>query len=353
MSALRKMRIAFFVYPSAFQNIGGGEILLLKTKEYLEKDGVYCKLFDTWNDKLDDFDILHVIGAVKDCLGLIQTAKDKGIKVVLDPVFFSTFQRAFCEDGGISRKMVAISRHMTKVVFPYFPSARRKMLELADAVVPNSEVEKKQIRRLFAINSDKMHIIPNCVDKEFEGGDKGLFTSKYNIDKFILSVGRIEPRKNQLNLIKALKEFKTPLVIIGDPVSGYGDYYKECVSQGGDNVIFIKRFAHEDPMLKSAYKACSSFVSQGWFETPGLAALEAGLAGANVATTAMGCTKEYFKDLADYLNPSDIRSIRSAVDRSLSRSRNDLLREHIKKEFLWEVASRKNIEVYNNILEKR
>jgi glycosyltransferase involved in cell wall biosynthesis len=345
------IRVAFFVYPSAFQNIGGGEILLLKTKEYLEKEGVSCKLFDIWNDRLDDFDVLHVVGAVKCCLGLMETAKNKGIKIVLDPVFFSTFQRAFHERGGLRRKLEACARHLTKAAFPYFPSARRKMMLLSDAVIPNSYVELRQLERLFGIPEQKMHVIQNCVDPDFEHGDKNLFISKYKIKDFILSVGRIEPRKNQLNLIKALKGSGLPLVIIGDPVSDYMDYYEECKKRADGNVTFIGRIDHDDPMLKSAYKACSSFVSQGWFETPGLAALEAGLAGAKVATTDGGCTKEYFKDFVEYFNPSDIKSIRSAIDKALHKERTTDFKDHIKKNLLWSAAAKKNIEVYNKILQ--
>jgi len=344
------IRVAFFVYPSAFQNIGGGEILLLKTKEYLERKGVYCKLFDIWNDKLDDFDILHVVGSVKDCLGLMETAKNKGIKIILDPIFFSTFQRALYEHGGPERKIASCARHLIKTLFPFFPSDRRKMMVLADAVIPNSHVEQKQLESLFWISKKKMHIVPNCVDAGFSEGDAGLFRTKYKLDNFILSVGRIEPRKNQLNLIRALKGFPAKLVIIGEPVSDYKDYYEECRSAGSGSTAFIGRIGHEDALLKSAYKACSCLVSPGWFETPGLAALEAALAGANIATTDKGCTKEYFLDFAEYFDPADKRQIRQAVEKAFSKERNPSLRDHVAKNFLWDRAAELNLEIYEKVL---
>lgn len=72
------MKVAFYVYPTAFQNPGGGEVQLLKTKEALEKLGVPIKLFDIWNDRLRDFDILHVFGSVKDALPMMEEAKRVG-----------------------------------------------------------------------------------------------------------------------------------------------------------------------------------------------------------------------------------------------------------------------------------
>lgn len=348
----KNIKVAFFVYPSAFQNVGGGEILLLKTKEYLERLGLYVKLFDIWNDKLEDFDILHIFGAIKDCLGLMQTAKNKNLKIVLTPVFFSTLQRALHEYGTAKRKLNACMHHLAKVVFPNFPSDKRKMLLLADAIISSSKIEKSQLTRLFNIDKARICIIPNCVDKNFEYGNKDTFIAKHQVKDFVLSVGRIEPRKNQLNLIKALKGFPEPLVVIGGPVSDYLDYYNECRRQADKNVLFIDSLNHDDAMLKSAYSACRCFVSQGWFETPGLAALEAAFAGVNVASTNKGCTKEYFKDFVEYFDPSNIRDMRKAIENAFHKEKTPLFKEYIKNHFLWDIAAKKNIDLYSEILKK-
>ena len=115
------MKIAFFVYPSALQAPGGGEILLLKTKEALEKKGISVKLFNQWEDKLKNFDILHVFGSVKDCLGIMETAKSLGVKVVLSPIFWSTLQRSLHEHGSLLKKSQMALRHLAKVVCPVMP----------------------------------------------------------------------------------------------------------------------------------------------------------------------------------------------------------------------------------------
>ena len=53
------MKILFNSNNSGFQAPGGGEILLLKTKEFLIKKGIKVKLFDQWSDKLEDYDIFN------------------------------------------------------------------------------------------------------------------------------------------------------------------------------------------------------------------------------------------------------------------------------------------------------
>ncbi|MCM8782576.1 MAG: glycosyltransferase [Candidatus Omnitrophica bacterium] len=345
------MKILFFVYPSAFQAPGGGETLLLKTKEALEAKGIMVKLFDQWKDKLQDYDILHVFGSVKDCLGLMQSAKSLGVKIVLSPIFWSTFQRAWHEYGTLKNKLQMSARHMAKKIFPVFPSARRRMFVLADALAPNSKTEADQINRLFAVSKNKMHIVPCGVDRRFANADARIFTDKYGLRDFVLSVGRIEPRKNQLNLIKAMRGFGKQLVFIGGVVPGFEAYFYECKRSGDKNTVFIDHLEHEDPLFASAYAASSVFVLPGWFETPGLVALEAGLAGARLAVTEVGSTREYFKDYAEYFNPSSIRSIREAIEKSLQKKSAEELRKHIMDNFLWECTVEENIKIYKHLLQ--
>ena len=83
------MKVAFLTYPAAFQNIGGGEILLLKLKEYLEKEGVQADLFDIWKSKIENYDFIHVFGSVKDCLGLVRVANERKVKVAITPLLWS------------------------------------------------------------------------------------------------------------------------------------------------------------------------------------------------------------------------------------------------------------------------
>ena len=42
------MKVLMNTLPTSFQVIGGGGIVALKTKEYLEKEGVNVKLFNYW-----------------------------------------------------------------------------------------------------------------------------------------------------------------------------------------------------------------------------------------------------------------------------------------------------------------
>jgi glycosyltransferase involved in cell wall biosynthesis len=102
-------------------------------------------------------------------------------------------------------------------------------------------------------------------------------------------------------------------------------------------------------MLASAYAACDTFVLPSMFETPGIAALEAALAGAKVVITPYGGTKEYFRDLAGYVEPSSVVSIRNGIKAALERKKGTELREHVRKSFLWQTVAQKTAAAYREV----
>lgn len=346
------MKIAFYTYPSAFQNVGGGEILLLKMREYLQNEGVAVDLFDIWNGRVENYDLLHVFGSVKDCLPLVRVANARGVKVAITPLWWSDFRRAFFTEGSAKVKADFVLRHAAKLAFPAFPSARRSLILASDVVFPNSDIELRQIARQFAVPKSKMRVVYNGVDVKFgRDADPALFRKEIGADPFVLGVGRIEPRKNQLTLIRAVKKIPgLKLALIGSPVSGFEDYFARCQSEGEGFTRFWPTISHDDPRLKSAYAACRLFVLQGWFETPGLVALEAALAGANVVATSGGSTREYFRNFVDYFDPSSVEDLRRKIVKNLDAPKDGRLKAHVLAHFTWDGIARETIRFYRETL---
>ena len=344
-------KVAFYVYPTAFQSPGGGEIQLLKTKEYLAKSGLEVKLFDPWTDKLASFDILHTFGSVKDCLPVMELARQLGIKNILSTICWYNWRSAWETPGSLPVRVAALARHAGKVFLPFVTSPRKRMMEIADVLMPNSESEAKQLGRFFQVPRSKIAVIPNAVDSVFSDAKPEPFIEKYGLQDFVLCVGRIEPRKNQLGMIRALSGTKVQFVLIGDPVSIYPDYFYACRKAAGSNIHFLGGMSHGTEMLRSAYAACNTFLLASWLETPGLAALEAGLAGAKVVITQDGATREYFRDLASYVNPADTAEIRAKTLAACERPKDTRLKEFIEQNYTWKRAAEKVLVEYQRILQ--
>lgn len=346
------MRILFYDYPWGFQKKGGGEIQLLKTKEALEKKGVRIALFNQWQDQLQDYDILHVFGSVKDCLGLMRVAKQTGLKVCVSSIFWTDIRR-FKGEQGLKNKSLSFLRHAAKSAFPFFPSGRREIFRIADMIFPNSRSEENQIRRYFFIKKDKFCVVPNGVDEKFKDADSREFVNQYKLKDFILYMGRVEPRKNQLEFIRAMKKFKDcPIVFAGPQTLEHRDYYQACLKEKTPDMHFVGPLDYNSSLLASCYAACRIFCLTSWFETPGLAALEASLAGKNIVVTPFGSTRDYFGDYAFYAPPHKHAEIRKAVKEALNRPFNEDLRKHVLGNYLWSHAAQKTIEGYKRLLNR-
>lgn len=347
---MKNLRVAFSVYQSAFQAPGGGEVQLLKTKEYLEKEGVSVTLFDTWKDKLTDFDILHVFGSVKDSLGLMEAAKALNVKTALSTICWYSWKSAWGTYGSPKERALALLRHGAKCFLPFIPSMRKRMMQISDVLLPNSKSEAQQLRQFFGVSPEQIHVVPNGVDSHFAHADPAPFTDKYGLKDFVLCVGRIEPRKNQLNMVRALSGLDIPVVFIGAPVHKYQAYYDTCRKQAGKNIHFLGALPHHSNLISSAYAACNTFLLASWLETPGLAALEAGLAGAKVVITKEGATTEYFGDFAAYVNPADLKNIRWVTTETYKRPNNSELKNHILRNYLWENTAKETLAAYRKLV---
>ncbi len=344
------MKIAFYVYPTAFQSPGGGEILLLKTKEHLEKLGVSITLLNPWKDKLKDFDILHTFGSVKDALPMMESASQQGVKNVLSSVCWYSLKSSWLTYPNYRKKLATTTRHLAKKYLPILPSKRKRMMQIADLVLPNSESEAKQLKDFFLVSEKKIQVVYNGVDDRFSHSSAKEFHEAYPFKDFVLLVGRIEPRKNQLNTIKALNHVDADVVIVGDPVTQYMDYYQQCRKEAGKHIHFIGGLDHESPLLKSAYAACQTYLLASWLETPGLAVLEAGLAGANIVVTKEGATREYFGDFVSYVDPGSTMDISTKTTESLKRQKNNAFSDYVRKKYLWSQVVRENIRAYEKVL---
>lgn len=347
------MKILFNCNNSAFQAPGGGEILLLKTREFLIKKGIRVKLFDQWNDKIEDYDIFHNFGLSNNCYDLINSAYNKKVPVTITPIY-SWPSLKFAIRSGITIKnqinlgiyaMLHTNHFLNKFTYAY------KILNKSSIILTDSKAEKNEILKSFKLSNNKFKIASYGVDKRFYKANKKEFVNKYNMEDFLLYTGRIEPRKNVLTLIKITSKLDLPLVIIGSKNYQGGDYYYNlCKKAAKKNVTFIDRIDHESSLLASAYSAARAVVLPSWLENPGLIALEGGLAGANVLVTSRGSAKEYFEDYAFYVNPFDNEDTEKKIIQVYKREKDKDLALHIKKNFIWEVVTEKIAKCYKELV---
>lgn len=344
----RSPHVFFYTAPWAIQHPGGGEVQLLKTAEFLSDLGVHGRLFDPWNDRLGQADWIHLFGTLPECLEMARHAKRYGVRVALSPISWYDPWVNWRLEPGLVRKLRGVASWSARRIYPRLPSWRRELIQLADLLLPNSQAEATQLQQLFDADPSRIVVVPNGVDARFADGEADLFHDQYGVRDFALVPGRIEPRKNQLAVIHALWGSGIPLVILGDPHPNHPNYAHECIRAADPGVTFVGRLEHDSPLLAAAYAAARVVVLASWFETPGLAALEGALAGAQVVVTDRGSAREYFGDGARYVQPADLAGIRSAVRDAIVQPRQQELRETVRRNFLWEKVARQTLAAYRS-----
>jgi glycosyltransferase involved in cell wall biosynthesis len=232
---------------------------------------------------------------------------------------------------------------------PTVPSWRRELLRLADIVVPNSNAEADQLIGLFGVPRARVRVVPNGVSPPFATALPEPFRERWGDEPFVLFVGRIEPRKNVLRLIQSIRRLGLPLVVIGEAPPACEGYRAQCHRAGGKSVSWLGRLDHHDPVLASAYAAARVFALPSWFETPGLAALEAALAGCAIAITPFGSTREYFGAHVQYARPDSACEIRRAVAVCWDRGPDPRLARMIARRYLWPDVAQITAEVYDQV----
>ena len=343
------MKIRLASYQGVMLIHGGPTVQIMETRRHLQQLGVQAELFNMWasREEIMDCDLVHLFASNFDVYGLARHFHERKMPYVVSSIFYTR------RPSWTVRSIVGIHKFIRKihrgVWWDY--GFNRDVCTWAEAVLPNTREEAILIHKGLGIPTEKITVIPNGVSESFLHGDPELFTRKYGMKNFILNVGHIGPdRKNVLALVKALAEIDHPAVIIGQITRGGESEAILKEAQRNKNLLIIDGLDHDSPLLASAYAACDVFALPAKFETPGIAALEAALAGAKIVITPYGGTREYFLDFAEYVDPYSVESIRKGIEKALQAPGSDQLRQHIMEHFTWDKIARKTMEVYRKVL---
>jgi len=335
---------------TAWSAPGGGEIQMSALARSLGDVGVDAHFWRPWEDRLAEFDCLHLFGSEPEHLALARSARALNIPVALSTIAWFDLASCWREPWPLARRLAACGKFALRAAVPRLNSWRRELYHAVDLLLPNSHAEAAQLIRYFGVPAERIQIVPNGADLRFARGDSEPFARRVGGQRFVLYPGRIEPRKNQLNFLRAMQGVAAPIVILGNAVPGHEAYYAECRRAAGPYVRFIDRLDHDDPLLASAYAAAGCLALTSWYETPSLAALEAGMSGLPLVLPSGGCAREYFGDQANYVSPIDLAGIRRATLAALARGRSPQLAAWVRQNYSWRAAAAATREAYEKIL---
>jgi glycosyltransferase involved in cell wall biosynthesis len=292
---------------SGYRSKGGAEVQLEKTIEVFKNSNIEVVFYDSNPLTILESDFVHFFKSLTWYWPIASFCLKNNKPYFVSSIFYITDKYNFSQ-FYLSRKLRNIG--MLSV------SSIVRLWENANCVFPNTSSEEEQILRYA---NAKTMVVRNCVDDSFinEKVDITLLPESIKELKgdFVLNIGRLEPRKNQIRLAEACNKIGIPLVLIGP----YSDnkYYRDLMKYKG--VIYLGEIWNTS-LKKSIINECSLFALPSVLETPGIVALEAKLLRKKILITKNGIGKGYFEDYSNIrmVNPFSSKEIYTKIKKMLS-----------------------------------
>jgi glycosyltransferase involved in cell wall biosynthesis len=244
----------------------------------------------------------------------------------------------------------------------------RRTVRRAARILTGSEFSRSSILKVYGdLDENKVVVVPNAAAGEFRPISRvaaaAAVRERFSIAApFVLSVGDLQPRKNQIGLIKAFArlvraypQLKQNLVLAGKETWFADQVHKAARDSGVSDRIQFSGFVSDDDLLQ-LYNACDLFVFPSFYEGFGLPALEAMACGRAVACSHTSALPEVVDGAAILFDPYALDEIVRALadlllDREL-RARTERLGLQRAAHFSWQKTAQRTLEVFHDVLEQ-
>jgi len=258
----------------------------------------------------------------------------------------------------------------------YFTTPRRLQLKTtvsntvrrAAKVLTVSHFSRQRIQAAYGIPEEKIEVIYNAVSPHFRPVQPKVafntVSEKFGVQwPYVLSVGDLQPRKNQIGLIEAFEELirnypQLPhhLVLVGKPTWFAPRVYEVAQKSLVSDRIHFTDFVNDEDLIH-LYNAAEMAVYPSFYEGFGLPILEAQACGRAVACSNTSAMPEVADAAAVLFLPGSRGEILKAMRDLLLDTglRHHMERMGIKNagRFSWEKAARQTLEVYYEVAGKK
>jgi glycosyltransferase involved in cell wall biosynthesis len=190
-------------------------------------------------------------------------------------------------------------------------------LEAADRVFTVSESSKIDILQRYQVEAERIVVAPNGVEERFLVVDPGNILAVNGVslpEEYLLMVGSIEPRKNHINILRAIELVPDCPVLLIAGGRGWADdailrHIVEAETSG--KAIALGHVA--DEALPTLYARATVVISASWYEGFGLPVLEGLAAGSRVVASDVPAHREIAGPHATFSQPADVESLADGI----------------------------------------
>lgn len=232
----------------------------------------------------------------------------------------------------------------------------------ADRIIAISERTKQDIMELGGVAADRIDVIYQSCSPRYASAVSPQLAdevrSRYQLpERFILSVGSIEARKNIAEAVSALNHLPEDihLVAVGRPTE-YAELVLMSIKQSAleGRVHFLHNVPDAD--LQALYQLAEVFVYPSRYEGFGIPVIEAIHSGLPVVAATGSCLEEAGGPDCLYISPDDEKAMAVAIARVLkgAEGREERIRrsrDYVRRFEGTDVASQV-LEVYRRVLKQ-
>jgi glycosyltransferase involved in cell wall biosynthesis len=226
-----------------------------------------------------------------------------------------------------------------------------------DRVVTVSESAAEETRTAFRVSRDKIRVVYNGIDTEMF---RDLDGKQKERGRLVVVANTRDRKKGIIYLLRALKllreemDVKLTIVDHGAPDNEYTPVLVERLGLD-DSVEFTGKVSVEE--VVGFYRKAEIAVVPSLYEGFCLPAAEAMSCGLPVVATTAGALPEVVEDGESgfLVPPRDHSALAGAIKRLLSdkplrQMMGEKGKERVQRNFTWEEATRKTLEVYREVL---
>ncbi len=252
-------------------------------------------------------------------------------------------------------------QHHKRLNYWYLNLAMPLYVHRADHIITVSEATKRDLMRLYGTPEHKITVVYEAAAPCFAPPPPARIAEtrrRYGLpDRYLLTVGTIEPRKNLARLVEALAALRRDdpalrLVVVGARGWLTGSFERAIEQFGQQEAVICLGYVPDDD-LPALYAGATVSVLASLYEGFGLPVLEAMACGAPVACSATSSVGEVAGQAALTFDPEDGEAIVATLRRLLADAD---LREVLRQrglaraaEFSWQRAARETWEVYERM----
>jgi glycosyltransferase involved in cell wall biosynthesis len=240
----------------------------------------------------------------------------------------------------------------------------KKTINLSSKIITVSKYSKSDILQHFPdVQEELIQITYESADSAFEILEtehvNETIRDKLNINnKYLLTLGGTDPRKNTKLVIKAFakmkqeKEIDLNLVIVGIPNWKETEFYKLVCSLKLEKEIKFTDFISQNELV-CLYNYATLFLYPSLYEGFGIPPLEAMACGTPVITSNTTSIPEIVGDAALQINPNSQEELEAAIIKLLRDDslRNELIKRGFTraKQFSWRKMAEETLDIYKSV----